>query len=79
MAAASKIVQAAIEVLAKKSGGALPDTTVPPKTLPTDEASRMARAREMGFTEDAYRGVGEGEHLEQMTHAGNPLTPMDSP
>jgi hypothetical protein len=30
----------------------------------------------MGFTEDAYRGVGEGEHLEQMTHAGNPLTPI---
>ena len=29
MGAASKIVQAAIEVLAKKSGGALPDTTLP--------------------------------------------------
>jgi hypothetical protein len=41
MAAASKIVQAAIEVLAKKSGGAL--DSVPLKTLPTDEASRMAR------------------------------------
>jgi hypothetical protein len=33
------IAEAAIEVLAKKSGGALPAATVPPKTLPTDEAS----------------------------------------
>jgi hypothetical protein len=57
MAAASKIVQAAIEVLAKKSGGALPAATVPLKTLPTDEASRMARAREMGFDVDAYKGA----------------------
>jgi hypothetical protein len=43
MAAASKIAEAAIEVLAKKSGGAL--DSVPLKTLPTDEASRMARGR----------------------------------
>jgi hypothetical protein len=50
----TKIVEAAIEVLAKKPGGALPAATVPPKTLPTDEASRMARAREMGFDVDAY-------------------------
>jgi hypothetical protein len=57
MAAASKIVQAAIEVLAKKSGGALPAATVPLKTLPTDEASRMARAREMGHTIEAYKGT----------------------
>jgi len=46
------IAEAAIELLAKKSGGALPAATVPPKTLPTDEASRMtdtvlARTREM--------------------------------
>jgi hypothetical protein len=51
----TKIVEAAIEVLAaKKSGGALPAATVPPKTLPTDEASRMARAQEMGFDPQTY-------------------------
>jgi hypothetical protein len=53
------IAEAAIEVLAKKPGGALPAATVPPKTLPTDEASRMARAREMGFDVDTpwYHGT----------------------
>jgi hypothetical protein len=51
------IAEAAIEVLAKKSGGALPAATVPPKTLPTDEASRMARAREMGRTAEGYHGT----------------------
>jgi hypothetical protein len=51
----TKIVEAAIEVLAaKKSGGALPAATVPPKTLPTDEASRMARAQGDGMTRRHY-------------------------
>jgi hypothetical protein len=42
------IAEAAIELLSKKGGGALPDTTldsVPPKALPTDEALRLARIR----------------------------------
>jgi hypothetical protein len=48
------IAEAAIELLAKKGGGAL--DSVPPKALPTDEASRMARAREMGFGPVMYHG-----------------------
>jgi hypothetical protein len=75
MAAASKIVQAAIEVLAKKSGGALPAATVPPKTLPTDEASRMARAQEMGFDTDVYHGTGSDfDEFDGVSFFGDPKT-----
>jgi predicted GNAT family acetyltransferase len=89
MGAASKIVQAAIELLSKKGGGALPDTTldsVSPKTLPTDEASRMAVNKSekdasdifgAGATRVIYKDQATGGYIEVVKRPDGPSSVID--
>lgn len=61
----------------KHAGEAVLDARKAVDDLPMDEASRMARAKEMGFTTDAYKGAGPhdwrtGKEIEEFRSPGVP-------